>query len=128
MKNELNVRSVSIEGVNPKMFKGFFEIDNDFMENEDYFRPDTIALGYQNEAERCSAELYEKYFKEAPDGHEETLAIALEKGANMLVKGADCSSQFILGNSSFVSDYDITIVCTNSERNEYEIIVSYLTF
>tara|TARA_R100000808_G_C2066163_1_gene95530 strand:+ start:139 stop:522 length:384 start_codon:yes stop_codon:yes gene_type:complete len=127
MKN-LNVNSVTISGSNKKMFKSFFEIDNDFGDNEEYFRPDTLELGYENEAERCSEELYEKYFREAPDGHEETLYVALEEGANMSVDGAECSTQFILGNSSYVTDYDIAVVCTDVEENEYEVIISYLSY
>ena len=31
--------------------------DNDFTENEDYFRDDTLELGFENEAERVASEL-----------------------------------------------------------------------
>ena len=126
MKN-LNVNSVTISGSNKKMFKSFFEIDNDFGDNEEYFRPETLELGYENEAERVSDELYEKFFREAPDGHEETLYVALEEGANMSVDSAECSTQFILGNPSCVTDYNIAVVCTDVEENEYEVIISYLS-
>lgn len=126
MRNELNVTNINIEGTNPKMFKSFFEIDSDFGENVDYFRPDTIELGYENEAERCSEELYEKYFSEAPDGHMETLGIALEEGANF-VSNNGYLTQFLLGNSTHVTDYKISIICTNSHDNEYVVVISYLS-
>ena len=36
----------------------FFDLD--FTENEDYFREDTLELGYENEAERLATEFLEK--------------------------------------------------------------------
>ena len=129
------------------MFKSFFEIDNDFGDNEDYYRADTLELGYENEADRCSEELYEKYFEGRgyvngelvqrsyvdgyegiPNGHEESLYAALEEGANMSIDCADFTSQFILGNSSYVTDYEISIVCIDELHEEYEVIISYLTY
>ena len=131
MKN-LNVNSVTIEYPNPKMFKTFFEIDSDFGDNGYYFRPDTLEVGYENEAERVSEELYEKYFKQF-DGsmvqldYIETLHTALEEGANMSVDGAECSTQFILGNSTYVTDYEFSIICSDWSRTEYTVVISYLS-
>ena len=34
--------------------------DNDFTENEEYFREDTLKLGYKSEAERLATEFLEK--------------------------------------------------------------------
>jgi uncharacterized protein YjgD (DUF1641 family) len=37
------------------------QVDNDITENEDYFRDDTINLGYENEAERLVKECLKKH-------------------------------------------------------------------
>ena len=47
---------------------GLIDMDNDLVENEDYFRPDTISLGYESEADRIvqeyiSANGFPKTFK-----------------------------------------------------------------
>ena len=35
--------------------------DNDLSENEDYYREDTLSLGFKNEAERVSKEIFDSY-------------------------------------------------------------------
>jgi hypothetical protein len=37
--------------------KSLMDVDNDLTENEEYFRDDTISLGYENEADRIVKEL-----------------------------------------------------------------------
>lgn len=118
----LTVNRITIEGYHERMFVSFFEIDSDFLENTEYFREDTISLGFKNEAERCSKELYDKYFSEAPDGYEETLSTALSEGASYSVDG----TQFILGNGTYTREYDITLICTDEHHNDYEVIVAYV--
>jgi len=120
--SNLQVNQISIEGYNEKMFVPFFEIDSDFSENEEYFRKDTIALGFDNEAERCSKELYDKYFSDEYDGYQETLEMALSEGAEMSVEG----SQFILGNKTYTNQYDITLICVDDHHNDYVVIISYI--
>ena len=105
------------------MFISFFGIDEDFKTNEEYFRKDTLALGYLNEAHRCSSELYNKYFPDGEyDGFVETLAEALEEGASYSVDG----NQFILGNQTYTKQYDITLICLDDHNNDYEVIISYI--
>jgi len=41
--------------------KPLFNIDNDFTENGEYFREDTLELGYNNEADRVSKEIWDKH-------------------------------------------------------------------
>tara|TARA_R100000306_G_C4346665_1_gene127992 strand:- start:86 stop:517 length:432 start_codon:yes stop_codon:yes gene_type:complete len=123
MKTKLIVNQISIEGYNEKMFVPFFKIDNDFSENEEYFRKDTIPLGFENEAERCSKELYDKYFSEDYDGYQETLEMALEEGSSYNVGG----SQFILGNDTYIQQYEITAICLDNHHNDYIVIISYMT-
>ena len=121
MRAELNVHQHTINECNNKMFISFLSIDNDFSENDEYFREDTLSLGFESEAERCSKELYDKFFPEGKCGdYEETLSEALNYGAEMSVNG----NQFILGNQTYTSNYEISLVCTNENQNEYEVIVS----
>jgi len=121
MSNNLHVHHISIKGCNEKMFIPFFDIDSDFSENEEYYREDTLALGFKSEAERCSKELYDKHFlNEMLD--EKTLSDALEEASSIFYE----STQFILGNQTYTSDYEISIVSTGNY--EYDIIVSRLSY
>jgi hypothetical protein len=123
MNVTLNVSQITIEGCNENMFVPFFEIDADFSDNQEYFREDTISLGYENEAERCSEELYKKHFEDGADGYGETLQTALEEGAEMSING----NQFILGNTTYTSQFNISVVCVDRNENEYEVIIAYNT-
>ena len=121
--DRLVVNQFEIEGCHKEMFVPFFEMDSDFMENEEYFREDTLGLGYKNEAHRCSEELYNEFFPDGEyDGFVETLSVALEHGAHMNPGG----SQFILGNQCYTADYDITLVRTIGYDN-YVVVVCYTT-
>ena len=121
----LTVCQITIEGCNEKMFVPFFQIDSDFSENEEYFREDTLSLGFNNEAERCSKELYDKYFSGDYDGYEDTLSMALEDGAHTMIG----DTQFILGNTTYTQAYEIILVCTdyyNRSDYYYEVVVAYV--
>ena len=121
----LQVNLIEIDGCNEEMFVGFFELDADFGENEDYFREDTLELGFENEAERCSKELYEKYFGDGDyDGYSETLQTALKEAGDYCVDG----TQHIVGNTTYTSQSDITIICTNEHENIYSVVVSRMSY
>jgi hypothetical protein len=120
---KLQVEQFTINGCSKDMFETFFAIDEDFKTNEEYFRKDTLALGYKNEAERCSEELYNKYFPDGEhDGYWETLADALDEGASYSIDG----HQFILGNQSYTRQFIITLNCLDDHHNEYDVIISYI--
>lgn len=120
MQHHLTVHQIEVSGCNEKMFKDFFEIDSDYSENEEYFRENTLRLGFENEAERCSKELFKKYKKKFYEGaYKEVLEEALEKAVENY-------PDFILGNSTYTSKYEITIICTNEEENEYTVVVSIM--
>jgi len=122
---DLDVNRVEVNGCNKEMFIEFFGIDADFSENEEYFREDTIELGFENEAERCSQELYEKYKDKFYEGaYEEVLAEALEEAGNKCIEGG----QHIIGNSTYTSKSDINIVCVDAEENNYVVIISRLSY
>ena len=124
MQHTLEVRQLEISGCNERMFIPFFSIDSDFEENQEYFRPDTLELGFENESERCSKELYDKYKDQFYiDGYEETLSAALEEAANYCIEGG----QHYIGNDTYTSDYNITLICTDDHHNDYIVVVSSMS-
>ena len=46
--------------INEKSLIPIFETDMDFSMNEELYRPDTLELGFETEAERVSKEIYDK--------------------------------------------------------------------
>lgn len=82
--------------------------DNDFSENTDQYRPDTLKKGFKNEAERVAKEIYTKFKKEK---EEET---RLEKMVEELFK-----VQGFIGQSSYYGDYTYQITET-----EFQYVVS----
>jgi len=84
------------------------ETDSDFLENEEYFRPDTLKKGFKNEAERVSKEIFTK-FKKIKD--EETRV-------DKMVKALFDVSGFI-GHSQSYGDYTYQITET-----EFQYVVS----
>jgi hypothetical protein len=121
--DKLSVQQIEINGYHEKMFVDFFALDNDFEDNEECFREDTLELGFENESERCSKELYDKYFSDAPDGYAETLDAALEEAACKSINGC----QFIAGNETYTSEYYISLICTDESNNEYIVILSMIS-
>lgn len=120
----LEVNQVKIEGCNEKMFIKFFSIDSDFSENEEYFREDTLKLGFENESERCSKELYEKYKDKFYEGaYEDVLSDALEEAGETCIEGG----QHIIGNGTYTAQSEITIVCVDEQENDYVVIISRMS-
>lgn len=59
LSNQLGTQKVLVSVEKDKMEQGLAELlsfDLDFTENEEYFREDTLSLGYENEAERLVRE------------------------------------------------------------------------
>ena len=122
----LHVHHISIKGCHEKMFIPFFDIDSDFSENEEYYREDTLTLGFKNESERCSKELYDRYF---PTGSAETFGdgMYIKTLSDALHDASEVSNngnQFLFGNQTYTSQYEISLVCTGNY--EYEVIISFL--
>jgi len=80
-----------------------FDLDSDFMENEEYFREDTLELGYQNESERCADEVY-KAHKDIVDPVER-----LEKMLEDVPEYSNGEQTFIIGNSNHSGDYKFEV-------------------
>jgi hypothetical protein len=128
-RRKLEVDNIVISGCNERMFIPFFNIDSDFSENEEYFREDTLELGFGSESERCSKELFEKFEKDFYErAYIEVLEEALEEAANYYLEGAEGNTHHIVGNTSYTSSYEIQVICTDEHKNEYRVIVSRMSF
>ena len=57
----LIVIEIPVDDVDKDTLTSILDIDSDFIENEEYYRDDTLKLGYKNEAERVSSEIYDKH-------------------------------------------------------------------
>lgn len=133
MQETLTVNVVTLKPFKENMFEEFLGIDVDFGENEDYFREDTIELGFRSEAHRLSKEFNKKFtekwksFEIANDElFEALIEDFLEKLANVSVKGSEHTSQFILGNQSYTSSYVITMVSDFTDYDEeITVVISY---
>ena len=81
-------------------------IDSDFGENEEYFRDDTISMGYRSESHRCANEIYEKV-KDIKD--EDIVEAIIEEVIGYSFEGEDKTTVFLIGNSSYCGDYTYEI-------------------
>jgi len=121
MSCKLDINQVDVTGCNEKMFVEFFSIDSDFSDNEEYFREDTLKLGFNNEAERCSKELFDKFKEKFNKGnYSDVLDEALEEAAQRSVEG----NQFILSNNTYTSEFYISMICINEKERNYIVVTS----
>jgi ABC-type Fe3+-hydroxamate transport system substrate-binding protein len=87
--------------------------DMDFIENVEMFREDTIALGYENEAQRVGDEFAKKYTE------------VNEKMIDDLLTCHVGGSQFIVGNTTFTEDY--TYELTDIDEKRVFLSVAYIS-
>ena len=121
MSCKLDINQVDVTGCNEKMFVEFFSIDSDFSDNEEYFREDTLKLGFNNEAERCSKELFDKFKEKFNKGnYSDVLDEALEEAAQRSVEG----NQFILSNNTYTSEFYISMICIDEKERNYIVVTS----
>lgn len=95
MSENIVLHVTKISKASPKAgICSLFEKDMDFIENEDYFREDTLELGFKNEAERIATEEVEELM-----------------GATI---SADTIERIVVdklfGSSSFYGEYEIEII------------------
>jgi hypothetical protein len=81
-----------------------FAMDNDFSENEDFYREDTLSLGFKDEAERVSKEIFD-IFKDIED--------EFDRVQKMFDKVFDI--RFFVGQSTFYGSYVKEIIETEFE-------------
>lgn len=100
---ELHTFIIKKSDINKKTLVDIFNIDCDFSENKEYFRVDTIKLGYSNESERCAEEVYNacKHIK----GKEFRLYTMIR----MAIEYSIDSTTFIVGNETHTRNYKFTI-------------------
>ena len=115
MSQDLTLITARIDrgAVNETALVDILEQDNDFSENEEYYRPDTLALGFENEAERVSKEIYEKF----KDNEEES-----ERLNSMVTELFEVSG--FIGASSNYGRYRYDVIETDFEY----IVVIAATF
>lgn len=113
LAGQLTTGKVRISLDPDKIEKGLYDLINfdlDFTENEEYFRMDTLSLGYENEAERLVKE-----------------CVAENKITNKKELFECCSD--LLGmvfDSSFYGDWTLEVV-ESSKKNEYVVFYSYIS-
>ena len=85
-----------------------FSRDLDFIENEDYFRKNTLKKGYDNEADRIVIEYMGK--------HQISNKKQLEKAVEYMAKQ-------IFGNFNQYQDYETSVL--KIDKDLYSVAVSY---
>ncbi len=100
--NEVNLLVIKIDTDNLEVgLRKIFELDSDFTENQEYWREDTEELGFETEADRVLAELFDdEKFKKA------SLEEQVESICNC---SAEQTGTFFLGNCSYCRDYKFEI-------------------
>lgn len=113
LSNTLNTHKakVSLEPTRLRSdLENLISFDLDFTENEEYFREDTIALGYDNEAKR----LVDEYLR----NNKVTNSKQLDKCCSELLG--------VVFNSSYYGDWEFNLT-EGRKRNEYVIHCSYIS-
>lgn len=93
-------------GVNEKTLQSLLEQDNDFSENTDQYREDTLELGFENEAERVSKEIFEANMVDVKE--DELMGLLQMVVALFEVEG-------FIGTSNYYGDYTYEIIETDFE-------------
>ena len=113
LAGQLTTGKVKISLVRDKIEKGLYDLisfDLDFTDNEDYFRMDTLSLGYENEADRLAKE----FVAERKITNKEELF--------------DCCQELLgmVFDSSFYGEWNLDVFETKN-KNEYVVFYSYLS-
>lgn len=98
--------------VNEKSLYSLFASDNDFSENEVQYRGDTLELGYENEAERVSKEIFERHKHQGDE---------LSMIGGMLIDAFNVAG--FIGASSYYGDYEYEVIETEFE---YIVVVAVI--
>lgn len=117
-KVELIVFNVdkNCEAINEKTLIPAFQNDTDFTENKEYFREDTLSLGFENEAERESKEIFDECMaNEDLQDERELLTAMVEKLFEV---------DTFIGTSDYYGDYKWQIVETEFE---FIVIITYIS-
>ena len=113
LAQQLTAGKVRISLDPDKIEKGLYDLINfdlDFTENEEYFRQDTLSLGYMDEADR----LVKEYILENKITNKKELF--------------ECCSDLLgmVFDSSFYGDWTLEVVESHKE-NEFVVFYSYIS-
>jgi len=118
-ENNANLRVLHVEHINGKTLIDLFSNDSDFTENTEYFREDTLTLGFENEAERCSVEIYDEIWKT----HENEADLEILEA---MIDKAWGYRGYLIGNSSYCGDYTHEITQIGESGDSYIISIAYV--
>jgi hypothetical protein len=110
------IAQIDKNGLGEHSFIEIFSGDEDFTNNEEYFREDTLDLGYRDEAERVSKEIFHKAKEEVGEEDEYVL---LGKMLKLLFEVPN-----FIGSSSCYGESTYEIIDTEFE---YIIAIAYTT-
>lgn len=120
LRNEIGLIVFNVdknnEAIDEKTLIPAFNEDCDFTENEDYFREDTLELGFENEAERVSKEIFDECMADESIDTEAELLEAMVK--------ALFEVRNFIGSSDNYGDYKYQIVETEFE---FIVIITYIS-
>lgn len=86
-----------------------FQHDLDFVENEEYFRKNTLKLGYKNEAERLVSEYMKK------NGRIDNIS--------KVTRAVDKLAKYIFDNSNYYSEHHISV--EEIDDNLFSVAIAY---
>jgi len=86
-----------------------FSHDLDFIENEDWFRKNTLKLGYKNEAERLVAEYLKKNSR--------------LDNISKVTSAVDKLAGHVFNNSNYYSEHQISV--EEIDENLYSVAIAY---
>jgi hypothetical protein len=113
LSNKLESGKVRISLDSDKIEQGLYELINfdlDFTENEEYFREDTLLLGYSNEAERLAKE----YATERKITNKKELSDCCEELLGMVL------------DSSYYGEWTLEVT-ESRKKNEFVVFYSYIS-
>lgn len=111
---KLIIQRIDKGGVNETSLIDILAHDCDFTENEDCFREDTLDLGFKDEAERVSKEIFEKCKIKSKIGDDEYVLLYTMLLALFRVDG-------FIGKSNYYGDFKFEIVETDFE---YVVVIA----
>ena len=95
-------------GLNEKSLIDILAQDNDFSENEECYREDTLDLGFKDEAERVSKEIFDNCKMSCKIGDDEYIFLHRMLMQLFRVEG-------FIGRSSYYGDYQYEVIDTDFE-------------
>ena len=111
METKLYTFNFNLKKLNEKSLVRVFKIDHDFS-NPEYYREDTLELGYKSEAERCSEEIFNRH-KHRLNSDEKPIEVLKDMLNDVFFYQNDAVS-FLTNSPNWCKSYDYKIItCSN---------------